>query len=139
MKVNNNKIRLICWMCSKLKTNPVWHISGFFIVDFDCSQYINIVFLFLTLSKHLAIVCERQVIMFWEHKKLYICFLIKSPISSSNLLLHGIEINYEHMTILWTYNECMFQPNLAIGISSVLSSLFPRNLIFFAVSNQKPT
>ena len=35
-------------------------------------------------------------------------------------------------------NVC-FSSNFALGISSVLSSLFPRILIFFAVSNGKPT
>ena len=108
-KVNNKKIRLICWMCSKLKINTAWHRSGVFIVDFDHSQHINILFLFLTLNKYLAVGCERQVTMFWKHKKLYIFFFIKSPISFSDLSLHRIEINYDHMTILWTYNERMFQ------------------------------
>ena len=76
-KVNNEKIRLICWMCSKLKLNATWHRSGVFIVNFEQSQYINIVFLFLTLNKHLSIGWERQVIMFWKHKKQLICFVIK--------------------------------------------------------------
>ena len=113
------KIRLICWMCSKLKINTAWHRSGVFIVDFDHSQHINILFLFLTLNKYLAVGCERQVTMFWKHKKLYIFFFIKSPISFSDLSLHRIEINYEHMTIL-----CL-SSNFALGISSVLSSIFP--------------
>ena len=58
-KVNNKKIRLICWMCSKLKIKIAWHSSGAFIVDFDHSQYINIVFLLLTLDKYLLVGCER--------------------------------------------------------------------------------
>ena len=37
-KVNNKKIRLICWMCSKLKINTAWHRSGVFIVVFDHSS-----------------------------------------------------------------------------------------------------
>ena len=49
-KFNNKKIRLICWMCSKLKLNTTWHRSAVFIVDFDQSQYISIVFLLLTLT-----------------------------------------------------------------------------------------
>ena len=53
-KVNNEKIRLICWMCSKLKLNTTWHRSGVFIVDFDQSQYISIVFLFLTLKRFVS-------------------------------------------------------------------------------------
>ena len=99
-------------MCSKLKINAAWHSSGVFIVDFYHSQHISAVFLLLTLltlNKYLAVGCERHVIMFWKHSKLYICFLIKSPTSFSNLSLHRIEINYEHMTILWTSNERMFQ------------------------------
>ena len=104
-KVNNEKIRLICCMCSKLKLNTTWHRSGVFIVDFDQSQYINIVFLLLTLNKYLSVGCESQVIMFWKHKKRHICFVTKvsSPISFSDLSLHRIEINYEQMAILWTY------------------------------------
>ena len=35
--VNNKKIRLICWMCSKLKINTAWHCSGVFVADFDHS------------------------------------------------------------------------------------------------------
>ena len=108
-KVNNKKIRLICWICLKLKDKYSMSCSGVFAVDVDLSQHINIMFLLLTLNKYLAVGCERRVIMFWKHKKLYICFVIKRPISFSNLPLHRIEINYEHMTILWTYNEYMFQ------------------------------
>ena len=100
-------IRSTCWMCSKLKLNTKWHHSGVFIVDFDQSQYISIVLLLLTLNKHLSVRCEIQIIMFWKHKKRYICFVIKvaRPISFSNLSLHQIEINYEQMTILWTYSS----------------------------------
>ena len=64
-KVNNKKIRLIC-MCSSLKINTACHRSFVFIVDFDHSQHINIVFLLLTLNKYLSVGCERQVIMFWK-------------------------------------------------------------------------
>ena len=59
------KIRLICWMCSKLKINIVWHNSGVFIVDFDHSQHISIMLLLLTLNKYLSARCERKVIMLW--------------------------------------------------------------------------
>ena len=76
-KVDNEKVRLICWMCSKLKLNTTWYRSGVFIVDFDQSQYVNIVFPLLTLNKHLSVGSERQVIMFWKHKKRHICFAIK--------------------------------------------------------------
>ena len=37
-KVKNEKIRLICWICSKLKLNTTWHHYLVFIVDFDQSQ-----------------------------------------------------------------------------------------------------
>ena len=84
-------------MCSNLKINTAWPSSGAFIVDFDHSQHINILFLLLTLSKYLPVGCERQVIMHWKHIKQYICFVIKvaRPISFSDLLLHRVEINYE--------------------------------------------
>ena len=65
LKVTNKKIRLLC-MCSSLKINTACYRSFVFIVDFDHSQYINIVFLLWTLNKHLLIGCERQVIMFWK-------------------------------------------------------------------------
>ena len=62
-KVNNKKIRLIC-MCSSLKINTACHRSFVFIVDFDHSQHINIVFLLLNLNKYLSVRCDIQVIMF---------------------------------------------------------------------------
>ena len=46
------------------KKNTACHRSFVFIVDFDHSQHINIVFLLLTLNKYLSVGCERQVIMF---------------------------------------------------------------------------
>ena len=103
-KINNKKIRLICWMSSKLTINTVWHRSGVLFVHFDHGQPINIVFLLWTLSKYLSLGCERQAITFWKHKKRYICFVKKvaRPISFSDLSLHRTEINYEQMTILWT-------------------------------------
>ena len=99
-KVNNGKIRLICLMCSKLKTNTAWHYSGVFVADFDDSQHVNIVFLLLTLNKCLLAGCKRQVIMFWEHEKRYICFVLKvvSPFSFNNLSLHQTGKSYEQMT-----------------------------------------
>ena len=63
-KVNNKKIWLICWICSKLKLNTAWHHPGVFIVDFGHSQHINIVLLLLTLNKYLSTACRKQVIMF---------------------------------------------------------------------------
>ena len=103
-KSSNKKIRLI--KVSKLKINTAWHSSVVFIVYFDHSQHINIMFLFLNLNKCLSVGCERQVIMFCKHKERYICFLIKipRPTSFSDLSLHRIEINYKQMTILWTYS-----------------------------------
>ena len=89
--------------------STAWHSSGVFIVDVDHSKHINIVFLVLTLNKYLAVGCEKQVIVLWKHKKLYIYFVIKMPISFSDLSLDRIEMNYEHMTILWTCNEQMIQ------------------------------
>ena len=55
-------------MCSKLKIYTAWHSSGVFIVDFDHSQHMNVVFLFLTLNNYLAVRCGRQVIMFRKQK-----------------------------------------------------------------------
>ena len=84
--------------------------------------------------------------------KRHICSVIKvaRPISFTDLSLHLIEINYEHMTILWTHYEHIISIcfMFALGIPSVLSSipriirsaissLFPRDLIF-ALSNRKP-
>ena len=114
-------------MCSKLKINTAWHSSSVFIVDFDHSQQIDMLFLLLTLNKYLSVGCERQVIMFWKHKKRHICFVINvtRPISFSDLSLHRIEINYEQMTMLWTYFEhninIYFSSKFAPGIPSVLS------------------
>ena len=47
-----------------LKINTAWHSSGVFIVDFDHSQRSNIVFLFSTLNKYLAVGCETKGIMY---------------------------------------------------------------------------
>ena len=143
LKVTYKKIRLIYWMCSKLKIDKAWYSSGVFIVDFDHSEHISIMVLLLTLSKCLSIGCERQVIMFWKYKKRYICFVIKvaRSISFSDLSLHRIEINHEQMIILWTYydhnmnicNSCKFAP----GIATFLGLLYHCYLLF-AVSNRKP-
>ena len=95
-KVNNKKIRLICWMCSKLKINTAWHRSGFFVAYFNHGQHVNIVFVLLTLNKYLSAGCERQVIVFWKR---YFCFVLKvaSPLSFNNLSLQQIEKSYEQM------------------------------------------
>ena len=98
--VNNQKIRLICWMCSKLKPNTTWHRSNVFVADFEQSQYINAVSLDLTANKYLSLGCERQVVMFWKYKKRHISLVAKAYISFSDLSLHRIEINYEQMTIM---------------------------------------
>ena len=49
-------------MCSSLKINTVCHCSFVFVVDFDHSQHINIVFLLLTQIKYLSVRCERHVL-----------------------------------------------------------------------------
>ena len=86
-KVCNKKVRLFCWICWKLKINTSWHSSAVFIVDFDHSQHVNIVFLLLTLNKYLSVRCERQVIMFWKHKKRIICFVINVRLKKKQALL----------------------------------------------------
>ena len=72
-KVNNKKIRLIC-MCSSLKINTACHRSFVFIVGFDHSQHINIVFVLLTSKKCLSVGCEKQVIIFWK-PYFKVCFI----------------------------------------------------------------
>ena len=147
------KNRFIC-MCSKLKINTAWHRSGVFIVDFDHSLHINIVFLLLTLNKYLSLGCERQVMMFWKHKKRYICFIINiaRPFSFSNSSLHRIELNYDHIRSILSYEHIMdicFSSKFALAIPSeqssfrlviwsAISSLFLRDLIFFALPKRKP-
>ena len=49
------KIRIICWTCLKLRINTVWHSSGVFIIDFNHSQHIRIVFLLLTFNIYLKL------------------------------------------------------------------------------------
>ena len=49
-------------MCSKLKLNIKWHRPGVFVFDFDKKQHISIVFLLLTLNKHLSAGCEKQLV-----------------------------------------------------------------------------
>ena len=137
------KFRLIRWMFLKLKINTAWNRSGVFIAGFDHIQYINIVFLLLTSNKYLSVECERQVIMFWKHKKRNICFVIKiaRPISFSDSSLHRIEINYGHiMRICFSFKYPLKIPSVlslfdAI-IWSFISSIFPRHLIFFAVPTE---
>ena len=98
-KVNNKKIRLIC-MCSNLKINTAWHRSFVFIVNFDHSQHINIVFLLLTLNKYLSVRCEGQVIMFWKP-------------------YFKIETNYNHIKcLLWNEHimDICFSSKFALAI-----------------------
>ena len=99
-RVTNKQIRLICRMRSKLKINTAWHRSGVFVADFDHYQHVNIVFLLLTLHKYLSAGCESQVIMFWKHKKRYVCVALKNacPLSFNNLPLPRTEKCYEYMT-----------------------------------------
>ena len=79
-KVKNKKNRLIC-MYSSLKTNTACHHSFVFVVEFDHSQHINIVYLILTLNKYLSVGCERQV-MFWKS-----CFKVNLPLTDETLCL----------------------------------------------------
>ena len=114
-KVNNKKIDS---SGSKLKINTAWHRSGVFIVDFNLT-----VFLLLTLNKYLSVGCERQVIVFWKHKKRYICFIINisRPILLSNLSLHRVEINYDHIKTILLYEHIMniwFSLKFALGMPS---------------------
>ena len=143
-KVSNEKIRLICWMCSKLKLNTTWHRSDIFIVDFDQSHYIKTVFLLWTLNKYFSVGCETQVIMLWKYKKRHICFVIKvaRPISFSAFIMAP------NWNALWTNNHnehimnICFSCKFALRIPSVLSlfrpaicsalsSLFPRDFFLF--------
>ena len=82
-KVNNKKIRLIHMFKFKNK----FSMPSFFCFycDFDHSQHINIVFLVLTLNKYLSVGCENPT---------------SRPSSFSNLSLHPIEINYDHIKCL---------------------------------------
>ena len=137
-KVNNEKIRLICWMCSKLKSNTTWHCSNVFIVDFDQNQYINTVFLLWTLNKYFSLGCERHVIMFWKCKKRHICFVIKIVrfISFSDFIiapnLNKFWANNHNKHIV---NIC-FSSKFALRIASVLSSFLPA--IWSALSSLLP-
>ena len=125
-KVNNKKIRLICWICSKLKVSTAWPRLCVFIVDLDHSQHINIVFLLLTLKKHLSAVQERQVITFWKNKKRDICIVIKiaRPISFNDYRCTELKLAMN----IWQY----FSSKFALRIPSVLSS---RPVIWSAVSS----
>ena len=124
-----------------------WQSSSVFNADSGYSKHTNIVFLLLLWVSTFQSVVKSKT-MFWKHKKRYICFEIKvpRPFSFSDLSLHRIEINYEEMTILWTYYEhnmnICFSSEFVLGIPSILSllrpgfwsalsSLFPRDLILF--------
>ena len=124
-------------------------------IDFDHSQYDNIVFLLLTLNKYLLVGFERQIIMFWKHRKKAIYFL---RISWKAYFIQRFIIapnwnHYEHLTMLWTYYDVMYICSICWGskfaqgipsvfssfhpvIWSAISSLFPGDFIFFA---KKPT
>ena len=142
-KVKNKKTRLIC-MCSSLKINTTCHRFFVFIVGFDHSQHINIVFLLLTLNKYLSVGCERPVIMFWQlYSKAY---FIQQFIIAPN----WNETNYDHIKCLLWYEHIMcinFSSKFARGIQannrrfvlfiwSGISSLFPRDLIFLLCQNE---
>ena len=97
-KVNNKKIRLICWMCRELKINKAWHSS---IVFIDLDRHSITAYQYTVSTFHFEQVFVGKV---WKtsHKR-YVCFVIKvsRPISVRDLSLHQIEINYEQMTIIW--------------------------------------
>ena len=97
------KIRVIC-TCSSLKINTACHRSFVFIVDFDHSQHINVVFLRLTLNKCLSVECERQVIMFWKpyFKIYFIQHFVITP-NWNKLRPHKV------LVMIWTYYGHMFQ------------------------------
>ena len=131
-------------MFSKLKINTALHRSGVFVVGFDHSHHISIVYPLLTLNKYLSVYCQRQVIMFSKHIKVSIFFIIKvaRPISFSDSSLHQIEINYDQiMRICFSFKIPLGIPSvlslLCTIIWSAISSLFPRHLIFLVLSNQK--
>ena len=138
------KNRVNCWICS-MCLNTAWHDSSVFIVGFDHSKHISIVFLILTLNKYLSVGCKRRVIMLWKHKKRYICFIIKvaRPISFSDSSLHRTEIHYEHnMKLCFSFKFPLGITSVLLLLGSVIwsaiSSLFPRDLIFSAVLNRTP-
>ena len=110
-------------MCSKLKISTAWHRSGVFVVDFDQSQHIDILFLLLTLNKYLSLVCEKQVIIFWKHtKKIHLfCNKIYKSYFIQRFIIALNWNNYNHiMNILWTY--VCFVSKFSLGIPSVSSS-----------------
>ena len=104
-KVNNTNNKLIC-MCSYLKLNTAWHHSGVLLVELDHSQHINIVFLLLTLNKHLSVGCERQVIIFWKSRTFWLLVLTLLPrwCKISSLYLVPVQ-NY------WTWAKTAYQKN----------------------------
>ena len=135
-KVNNKKIRSICWMCSKLKINTAWHHSGVFVADFDHTTF-NFKQVFVSMVwkiSHNVLKIQKAIYLFCTKSCKY--SFIQEFIIASN------------WKKLWTYDQC-FSSKFALGIPSVLSlfrsviwsaisSLFARDLIFFALSNRKP-
>ena len=115
-----------------------------FIVGFDHSQHIDIVFLLLTLHKYLSLGCERQVIMFWQ-LCCKACFIQQFIIAAN-----WNEINYDHMKCLLWYEHIMcinFSSKFDRGIQannhrflsfiwSGISSLFPIDLISLLCQNE---
>ena len=93
-------------MCSYLKLNTAWHHSGVLLVELDHSQHINIVFLLLTLNKHLSVGCERQVIIFWKSRTFWLLVLTLLPrwCKISSLYLVPVQ-NY------WTWAKTASQKN----------------------------
>ena len=149
-KVNNNKIRLNWWICSKLKINTAWYSSGVFIAGFDHSQHISIVFRLLAFNKYLTVGCETshnvlktpKAIYLFGNKSCKAYFILRFIIAPN---WNKLWTNDHNMNMLWTYFSAL---NLLYGLRSLLSSflpiiwsalssLFPRDLIFLDVSNRK--
>ena len=93
-KLTLKKIRLMC-MCSSLKINTSSHCSFVFVVDFDHSQHINIVFLLLTLNKCLFYNVLKTLFEGLFH--LAICQCIKLKQITTTLSA------YYDMNIVWAY------------------------------------
>ena len=121
LKLIIKKVTLICWMCSKLKINTAWHS---WLRPRSAYQYSVSIFNFEQVFGSKVWETGHNVLKTQKA----ICFFL-------NKKSHFIQ----RFTIEHIMNVC-FSSNFALGISiSVLSSLFPRNLILLAVWNRKPT
>ena len=148
-KVNNKKISIICWMCSKLKPNTTWHRFDVFIVDFDqsvcqCSvSTFNFEQVFVSRvwkKSHNVLKIQKGTYLF--RNKSCKAYFIQRFIVAPNWNKSWINDHNEHII-----NIC-FSSKFALRIPSVLSlfrsaiwsalwSLFPRDFCFFAGSKMK--